>query len=126
MGNPVVHFEVIGKDAKALREFYGEAFDWTIDPVPGGSGMEYAMARPQGADEDGIAGGIGGGKEGYGGHVTFYVAVPNLEEALGKIERLGGSTMMPPDQVPNGPRIALFGDPEGHVVGLVQMDETAD
>ncbi|MDB5028605.1 MAG: hypothetical protein JWO66_2294 [Candidatus Eremiobacteraeota bacterium] len=28
--------------------------------------------------------------------------------------------MMPPDQVPNGPRIALFTDPEGHVVGLVE------
>jgi len=28
--------------------------------------------------------------EGYGGHVTFYVAVPNLEEALAKIHALGG------------------------------------
>jgi predicted enzyme related to lactoylglutathione lyase len=125
MGNPVVHFEVIGRDAKALQKFYGQAFDWEIEPVRGGTDMEYAMARPQGQDEDGIAGGIGGGKEGYAGHVTFYVAVPSLEEALAKIERLGGTTMMPPDQVPNGPRIALFSDPEGHVVGLVQMDDTA-
>jgi predicted enzyme related to lactoylglutathione lyase len=126
MGNPVVHFEVIGKDAKALREFYGQAFDWTIEPMPGGTGMDYAMVRPQGQDEDGIAGGIGGGKDDYAGHVTFYVAVRSLEEALGKIERIGGRTMMPPEQVPNGPRIALFSDPEGHVVGLVEMDDTAD
>jgi hypothetical protein len=25
-----------------------------------------------------------------------------------------------PDRVPNGPVIALFSDPEGHVVGLVE------
>jgi predicted enzyme related to lactoylglutathione lyase len=30
--------------------------------------------------------------------------------------------MMPPNDVPGGPRIALFTDPEGHVVGLVQAD----
>ena len=128
MGNPVVHFEVIGKDVKALQSFYGQAFDWQIDPMPDGTGMEYAMVRPQGegGGEGGINGGIGAGPDaGYGGHVTFYVAVPKLEDALAKIEHLGGKTMMPPDQVPNGPRIALFTDPEGHVVGLVQMDDSA-
>jgi predicted enzyme related to lactoylglutathione lyase len=118
MGNPVVHFEVIGKDPAALRTFYKQAFDWEIEPVPGAA-PEYAMARPHG--EGGIDGGVGGGIEGYGGHVTFYVAVPNLDAALAKIASLGGSTMMPPEQVPGGPRIALFNDPEGHVVGLVQM-----
>jgi uncharacterized protein len=130
MGNPVVHFEVIGKDAKALRTFYGQAFDWQIDPMPAESGMSYAMVRPQGegggeGGEGGINGGIGAGPDAsYAGHVTFYVAVPNLEAALGKIEGLGGKTMMPPEQVPGGPRIAMFTDPEGHVVGLVQMDES--
>jgi predicted enzyme related to lactoylglutathione lyase len=47
--------------------------------------------------------------------------VPNLEEALAKIEKLGGKTMMPPGQVLNGPRIALFLDPENHLIGLVQL-----
>jgi predicted enzyme related to lactoylglutathione lyase len=28
MGNPVVHFEVVGKDAQALQSFYKDAFDW--------------------------------------------------------------------------------------------------
>jgi predicted enzyme related to lactoylglutathione lyase len=30
MGNPVVHFEIMGKDAKRLRSFYKDAFDWEI------------------------------------------------------------------------------------------------
>ena len=119
MGNPVVHFEVIGKDSQVLQKFYREAFDWEIGPpMPGAN--NYAMAHPH-ADH-GINGGIGGGMEDYAGHVTFYVEVADLDDALNKIQTIGGKTMMPPDQVPGGPKIALFTDPEGHVVGLVQND----
>jgi uncharacterized protein len=120
MANPVVHFEIIGTDAQVLKDFYRSAFDWEIGPpVKGANTKDYAMVNPHG--EGGIDGGIGGGVEGYGGHVTFYVGVPDLEAALAKIERLGGSTMMAPTDVPNGPRIALFSDPEGHMIGLVQQ-----
>jgi predicted enzyme related to lactoylglutathione lyase len=56
------------------------------------------------------------------GHVTFYVEVPDLEATLSKIESLGGSTVMEPTEVPEGPSIAMFADPEGHLVGLVKGD----
>lgn len=57
MGNPVTHFEVLGQDAAALQEFFGQAFGWEMQNVM---------------------------------------------------------------DVPSGPTIALFGDPEGHVIGLVK------
>ena len=115
MGNPVVHFEVVGTDAQALRSFYNDAFDWqTEEAIPD----FYAMAYPGG--EVGINGGIGQAMDGGTGHVTFYVEVPDLEEALSKIEGLGGSTVMGPTEVPEGPTIAMFSDPEGHVVGLLK------
>jgi uncharacterized protein len=120
MGNPVVHFEVIGRDPQALRTFYQRAFDWEFGPPM--AQANYAMAHP-GADGSAgraIDGGIGGAIDDYDGHVTFYVEVPDLDAALSKIHGLGGKTMMPPDTVPGGPRIALFTDPEGHVIGLVQ------
>jgi predicted enzyme related to lactoylglutathione lyase len=116
MGNPVVHFEVVGKDAEALLSFYKDAFDWQMQPtIPG-----YVMAHPGG--EGGINGGIGAAMDGSTGHVTFYVAVPDLEATLSKIESLEGSTVMEPTDVPEGPIIALFADPEGHLVGLVKAD----
>jgi len=116
MANPVVHFEVIGKDAKALQTFYKQAFDWQMaEPLPH---LNYAIVEPKGGN--GINGGIGAGMEGYDGHATFYVGVPDIEAALSKIGALGGRTMYGPEDVPGGPRIALFKDPEGHVVGLVQ------
>ena len=117
MGNPVLHFEVMGKDATGLAKFYGEAFGWETEDLnmPGGG---YHMARPGG--ENGINGGIGGTPDGGAGHVTFYIAVDDLGDALQKVEAGGGSTVQPPMDIPNGPSIALFADPEGHVVGLVK------
>jgi uncharacterized protein len=119
MGQPVVHFEVIGKDTERLHGFYSELFGWDIDA---NNPMRYGMVQRDGntnPDGIGIGGGVGAGPEGYDGHTTFYVEVPDLEAALGDAERLGGSRMMGPDKVSDEIEIALFRDPEGHVIGLV-------
>jgi uncharacterized protein len=119
MGQPVVHFEVIGRDGKKLQSYYSELFGWEIDA---NNPMGYGIVSREGntdADGVGIGGGVGPGPEGHEGHVTFYVGVPDVEEALAKAEELGGSRMMGPDQVMEGTVIGLFADPEGHVVGVV-------
>ena len=112
MGNPVVHFEIIGKDAKKLQDFYGKLFDWKIDA---NNPMNYGMVEPSGT---GIGGGVGAGEG--DGHVTVYVEVDDLQATLTKAEGLGGKTTMPPMAVPGGPEIAMFADPEGHQIGLVK------
>ena len=115
--NPVVHFEVLGRDAGALKRFYSDAFGWSLGPAEGP--MEYTMVH-FGDGGGGIDGGIGKAPQG-GGHSTFYVGVDDLAAALKQIERLGGKTIQPPTQVPDGVAFALFADPEGHVVGLVKQ-----
>jgi predicted enzyme related to lactoylglutathione lyase len=120
VGNPVVHFEVVGRNAKRLQAFYGQAFDWEVG-TPSAALNDYAIAKPNG--NGGIDGGIGGVRDEYDGHVTFYVQVPNLEKALQKIGALGGRTLMPPETIPGGTRFALFADPEGHAIGLVEKFE---
>src|SRR5204863_5182569 len=120
MGQPVVHFEVVGRDAKALRSYYGELFGWQFDAD---NPMNYGIVqREQNVSDDGvgIGGGIGAGPEGYEGHVTFYVGVPDVEAALAKAESLGGSRMMGPERVMEQVEIGQFQDPEGHVVGVAK------
>jgi hypothetical protein len=119
MGQPVVHFEVVGKDGEKLQKYYADLFGWEVDA---NNPMKYGMVAREGntgADDVGIGGGIGGGPPGYEGHVTFYVAVPDVEEALKKAETLGGERVMGPEKIMDMVELGQFKDPEGHVIGVV-------
>ncbi len=117
MGQPVVHFEIIGNDPTRLRRFFNELFDWGFDT----SGtVADAISEPTdygfielltASDGSGIRGGIGGGGR-YDRHVVFYVGVPDVEEALQNVEDLGGHRQMGPVTAPNGLVIGHFTDPE--------------
>ncbi|MBV9160601.1 MAG: glyoxalase [Pseudonocardiales bacterium] len=120
MGQPVVHFEVMGKDGAGLRSFYSDLFSWKIDFD---NSLNYGIVQRAGnvpAGGTGIGGGIGVAPEGYPGHVTFYVEVPDVEAALAKAESLGGSRMMGPEKVMEQVEIGLFHDPEGHLIGVIK------
>jgi uncharacterized protein len=123
MGQPVVHFEIIGKNPRKLRGYYGALFGWEFDtssPVaeevsePANYGF---VDRDTTSDGSGIPGGVGGGT-GYEGHVIFYVGVPDVEAALRKAESLGGTRQMGPAQAPTGLVVGHFTDPEGNLIGV--------
>jgi len=120
MGQAVVHFEVVGKDGEALRSYYSELFGWEIDAD---NPMNYGIVQRDGnvsGDGVGIGGGVGQGPEGYEGHVTFYIEVPDVEAALAKAEDLGGTRVMGPEQIMEEVELGQFQDPEGHLIGLVK------
>ena len=111
MAAKVIHVEVAGKDGPALQRFYSEAFGWDLDTNnPGG----YGLLR-QGE----MTAGIGPSQDGGAGHVTFYVHADDPAATLRKVEELGGRVIMPLTEVAPETTIALFADPEGHVVGLM-------
>ena len=120
MGQPVVHFEILGKDMGRLHTYYSELFGWRIDS---NNPMNYGVvSREENQNQDGagIGGGVGPVPEGQPGHVTFYVEVPDVEASLAQAESLGGSRLMGPETVMEQVEIGLFADPEGHIVGLVK------
>ena len=111
MPNPVVHFEIIGKDRKLLEDFYGAVFTWQFRPV-----MEhYSMALPG----EGINGGIGA-MPGSPCNVTVYVEVADVAATLAAAATIGGHTAYGPETLPNGQTVAGMVDPEGHLIGLMQ------
>ena len=117
MANPVVWFEVVGADAKALQAFYGDLFGWQFDTDnPVGFGMVAAQG-------EGIPGGVGPAQQGPG-WTTFYVQVDDVEAAVAKATSAGGTVLMPPTQLPTT-RIAVIADPEGHPVGLATPQAAA-
>jgi predicted enzyme related to lactoylglutathione lyase len=121
MGQPVVHFEIIGNDPARLRRYYGELFGWEFDV---GDATTEAVSQPGNygfvhgeTTGGGINGGVGGG-EGYDRRVLFYVTVPNVEAALQKAESLGGKRDMGPEGTPGTLVVGQFTDPEGNLLGV--------
>jgi uncharacterized protein len=112
VGKPVVHFEVVGKDAKKLQQFYGELFDWKMNTD---NPMNYGIVDNGGA---GINGGVGGSADGKP-HVTWYVQVEDINACLEKAEKLGGKTVLPRSEM-EMVTLGLFNDPEGNLIGLVE------
>jgi predicted enzyme related to lactoylglutathione lyase len=121
--DPVVHFEVIGKDPDRLRGYYGALFGWEFDtPSPvapevsdaGSYGFLDLVATPDGT---GIRGGVGGGPA-FQPHALFYVGVPDVEAALRHAESLGGTRVMGPVTSPSGLVVGHFTDPEGNLLGV--------
>lgn len=111
MGNQVIHVEVLGRDAPALQAFYSSVLGWTFDTSnPGGYGM---------AQVGELAAGVGASNDGGPGHVTFYVRGDDPQGILDRAAAAGGQVIMPLTDVTPETKIALFADPEGHIVGVM-------
>jgi predicted enzyme related to lactoylglutathione lyase len=123
VAKPVVHFEIIGKNPAALRNYFGALFDWEYD-TPSPVAQEVSDPDQYGfidliATEDGtgVRGGIGGGPD-HEPHALFYVGVPDVEAALARAEELGGTRRLGPVTSPSGLLVGHFADPEGNLIGV--------
>jgi uncharacterized protein len=113
MGDPVVWFEVAGRDFDNLSKFYSELFHWKVSAD---NPVGYGMVET--GKDVGVQGGIFAGDTEY---VTFYVSVPDLEAKLKEAQNLGAKVVQPPTPTtPDGPTVAMISDPEGHRVGVLQ------
>ncbi|MGZ4164419.1 MAG: VOC family protein [Tumebacillaceae bacterium] len=114
MANPVVHFEIIGNNGANIQEYYAKLFGWEINAD---NPMNYGLV---GASEGGIGGGIGGSEEGGKPHVTFYVAVEDLQATLDKAVELGGKVVQPVTEIPGMVTLAQFSDIDGNIIGIIK------
>jgi hypothetical protein len=111
MAGPVIHFEITGKDAARLQKLYTDLFGWDIDAD---DPLNYG-------DVAAASGGIGGGPAHDGStRTTFYVGVEDLQAEIDAAEALGFKTVMPAMSVPGGSSIAMFTDPDGNLIGVMQ------
>jgi predicted enzyme related to lactoylglutathione lyase len=109
----MVHWEIQSTIPERLHKFYADAFGWKIDAK---NPMNYGMVSSKG--KAGIDGGIGGTMHGAS-RVLVYAAVKSIGDALSRIEGAGGKTIMPRTDI--GPVImALYEDPEGNAMGLIE------
>jgi predicted enzyme related to lactoylglutathione lyase len=116
----VVHFEVPFDDGQRATTFYREAFGWQLNS------MQYTLVTTTSTDEQGRpteTGGINGGMLARQGPITapvIVVEVEDLDDALQRIEKLGGKVAIGRQPVGDMGFSAYVHDTEGNLIGLWQ------
>lgn len=117
MANRVGYFELMGPDGEAQREFYASLFGWNLEAVPG-----FDAYYTVGADDIGIGGGVGKGPDDGPSYATIYIEVESIDDHLARIEAAGGTTVIPRTVIPDTVVFAMFADPGGNIIGLMESD----
>lgn len=113
-GAPVVFFDIAGPDSKALSAFYADIFGWNIQPdgrfTTSVLSPLPATLRQEGPDHEPRF------------EKVIYLGVPDITATLAKITANGGSIVYPRLEVPGIVVLALFKDPAGNRMGLVELE----
>jgi predicted enzyme related to lactoylglutathione lyase len=115
--NPIVHWELMGPDGEGLKTFYTTIFDWKLNTPEGFE--SYFLTE---GDDMGVNGAVGKGSEQMPTYQAIYVQCDDIVAKLAEVEANGGSTVMPRTEIPEVVTFALFSDPAGNLVGLVEAD----
>ncbi len=113
--HPIVHVEISSADREASGKFYHDLFGWEVQQMPE---VNYATF----ATGDGE---VGGGlnpvtPENPPGTIMVYVNTEDIEDSLRKVESLGGKVLSRPQMIPDVGLFALFKDPTGNTLALLQ------
>ena len=112
MANPVMWFEVMGKDSAGLQRFYREVFGWKLTPPVKEMGNYSMLERP----DTGIGGGFGEGDA----RVSVYVEVADPQRFVDKAVASGATVLMPVTTITPTTTIAMLLDPAGNTFGVMK------
>ena len=107
-GAPVVFFSIFGPEGEQLQRFYAGLFEWTIAP---NGDVATAVSSPLPAN-------IGKGEP----ETIVYVGVDDITATLAKVNERGGTVRFPRLEIPGRVVLAVFKDPAGNSVGLVELE----
>jgi uncharacterized protein len=117
MAQRIGHFEIGAAEFDGQIDFYRELFGWQVQKVADG----YATVDTQAGS--GLGGGIGKSSDGTP-WVSFYVGASDLKATLQRAEALGGATELDVTVIPDLLTFAMFRDPDGNLVGLVESPDS--
>ena len=114
----ILWYELLTSDMKAAEQFYTKVVGWTVAPFEGSPDPYDLWMRPDGVPIGGVMK-IPRGMN-FPPHWGFYVGVDRLEDAVSRIEKLGGSTLSPVIDVPTVGRLRTMKDPQGAAFSIYE------
>ena len=114
MSNPLCHFELMTNDPEKCKAFYGTVFGWTYDDqsMPG-----YTLIH---TGQDPSGGVFPKPAEVPGACMNVYFQVDDIDTTLGRATEHGAAVLVPKTAIPGVGHFAMFTDPEGIAIGLMQ------
>ena len=113
---PIVHIEIPSADDRAAKAFYSALCGWEIEEVPMGSDMNYVIFGTGNVNialsalSDDIK----------PGDVILYFGSDDLDADMARAAELGGTVLLPRQDVPGFGSLGLFMDPTGNRVAFWQ------
>ncbi len=118
MASSVVHVEIPADDLNRAKRFYSEAFGWQLQESPDFPG--YPMV-PQ-AQDSGAPGIALMQRPPATNTLVVYFGVESVDQAVARIQQLGGTIVTPKSPVRGMGWFAQFLDTEGNLAAVWQMD----
>jgi predicted enzyme related to lactoylglutathione lyase len=113
MPAPIVFFDIAAPDLASQAAFYRAVFDWDIGA---GGQMSVPVAAPLPGTLRVEPPNLGTVTE-----RVLYVGVPDINAALEAVKTHGGAVVFPRTVVPGVVVLALFTDPAGNRMGVVEL-----
>jgi hypothetical protein len=95
------------------KEFYTQLFGWETEDHDMGDRGTYVIFKHLGHELGGMFENRGPQAEGVPPHWGAYVAVDDVDQAIGQAQQLGGSVVFGPHDVFDIGRMAMLSDPQG-------------
>ncbi|MBL1089307.1 MULTISPECIES: VOC family protein [Streptomyces] len=105
--------ELATRDEEAAKHFYTQVFGWTV-----GTHEDYPQWGVDGADFGGLSALDEFYPDDVRAHWLPYFAVADVDGTAARAAESGGMLLVPPTDVPEGPRIAVVRDPQGASFGI--------
>jgi predicted enzyme related to lactoylglutathione lyase len=119
MAHNIAYFQIPADDVGRAREFYQSLLGWKIEPD---TALENKSLQWQniitGKPEEGTMNTGGLYKRMGPGQIMNFVAVGDFDRVLAKVEKLGGTIVMPKNVIKTVGTVAVIQDTEGNILGL--------
>ena len=111
---PIVFFDIAAPDLASQAAFYKAVFGWEANPA---GGLTVPVTSPLPGNLR-----VEPPTQGPTTERVLYVGVPDINAALAKVTANGGSVVFGRTVAPGVVVLALFKDPAGNRMGLVELD----
>ena len=118
---PIVHIEIPSNDHDKTKSFYSKLCGWGVEEVPFAPDQTYVTFKTGNVD----AALSTMDEHNQAGDVLIYFQSDDLDADMAQVKALGGTVILPRQDIPGFGSLGIFHDPMGNRVAFWQSDHSS-